>query len=371
MLPFCLRQVAVDLTFEVSITSLRGRANLIAQAERLNAIARRTQASLVIDKTTLEFLARLPNGLGSKVPVVIFVQDKLGEDLAAVLLNEYTVVGCRTGLYTPFDLDGEYTVIARASEAADVVRVTSEHLLTRCGARLLLFSRRGDQTALLTEEHAAYLSSIYTCGSQTRTLRRTFRLASTYHDTLACLGAHTRRNFRRYRRKLEECYSAEFLSTVDLGGEEFLRFSNTCSHPIAEEVSRWRNSQYGKAPGTFMVGLRAKNGSWLSLLGGRRHGTLTRVDWQMNLVELKGHSVVNAMRSWLIEHEIALGMHSLGFERGTMHSSSNVFTSELVSDVVVSRSIFSPHFIERWLLRLLPKTGTLPLILDLDILHWY
>ena len=324
-----------------------------------------------MDKVTLEFLLQRPKGFALKVPVVIFVKDKGGEDIAAVLLNEYELFGCLTGLYTSLDVDGEYTMIASPSDTSDILCAVSEYLLNMRTTLLLLLTRRGDQKALLTEEHAETLSGIYTCGSQTREVKRTLRLASSFEDTLGSLGADTRRTLRRYRRKLEECYSAEFISTVNIPDKEFIRFDTLCSHPVPHDISRWRNTRYGKDLGTFMVGLRANDGSWLSLVGGRRQGTLTRVDWQMNLVEHKGNSIVSAMRSWLIEHEIAIGVHSLRFERGTTHSSAKAFTSDLVSDVIIARSILSPHIIKRWLLRLLPRTGTLPQILDPNTLHWY
>jgi hypothetical protein len=66
----------------------------------------------------------------------------------------------------------------------------------------------------------------------------------------------------------------------------------------------------------------------------------------MNRVGLPRHSLSTVMRSYLLEHEIALGTKQLEFEGGTAHSMRHAFVNSKAADmIVVRRSLCG------WLLR--------------------
>jgi hypothetical protein len=72
----------------------------------------------------------------------------------------------------------------------------------------------------------------------------------------------------------------------------------------------------------------------------------------MNRSGLAKYSVGTVIRSYLIEHEIAMGMEKLFFEGGTPHSMRHAFLSEEAMDIVVmnrSLPVFLLRSVARWL----------------------
>jgi hypothetical protein len=67
----------------------------------------------------------------------------------------------------------------------------------------------------------------------------------------------------------------------------------------------------------FSMGLRLPPGAWLSVLSGWRRNRVTYVDLQMNHMHYKKQSISAVMRSFLLEHEIALGQESINFVGGS------------------------------------------------------
>jgi hypothetical protein len=72
----------------------------------------------------------------------------------------------------------------------------------------------------------------------------------------------------------------------------------------------------------------------------------------MNRSGLAKYSVGTVIRSYLMEHGIAIGMEKLFFEGGTPHSMRHCFLSEEAMDIVVmnrSLSVFLLRSFARWL----------------------
>lgn len=147
--------------------------------------------------------------------------------------------------------------------------------------------------------------------------------------------------------------------------------SKLADYPVPTELSRWRCHAYQHAPGAFIMGLQAPDGTWISLLGGRRHDGITRVYWQRNDARYKHLSVATAMRSALIQHEVSLGMSHLRFENGTSHSMHNAFVQDPVDDLLVSHRPFSPLFFRKVLPRVLPKGSVLAEVLNEAKFTWH
>ena len=124
---------------------------------------------------------------------------------------------------------------------------------------------------------------------------------------------------------------------------QLLELNNASTHPVPHSVIERRYQTTKSMDGFFCVGLSQADGQWISLLGGRRHHGVTEIDWQMNRGGLSKLSVGTVIRSYLIEHEIAIGMEKLFFEGGTPHSMRHAFLSEEAMDIVVmnrSLSVF-------------------------------
>jgi hypothetical protein len=99
----------------------------------------------------------------------------------------------------------------------------------------------------------------------------------------------------------------------------------------------WRYDSLKEMSEPLLMGVRDRDGRWLSLLGGRRHHGETEILWQMNRDGLSAYSLSIVMRSYFIEHEIGQGMTRLAIEGGTPHPMRFSFVNDRVTDLVVLR----------------------------------
>lgn len=354
----------------VSVSVVKGEHNLTAQANRLQAIANRCGSSLVVCPLSLAFLCKQLEGKATKVPYAFILSDSAGKDIAVALLHQYTFKGLPTGIYTPLDTSGQYSLIAAPEDMREVMLSLSKHLFGKRAAQFVLLCTADDNLLQSRFEDVRNSLNNLNHGTHLRVHLSTLQLKSTFAETLTTLGADTRRNLTRYRNRAITEFGVCLSSNLSLTASEFCTFSDACSYPTSTELNLWRYENYGKASTNFILALKAQDGKILSVVGGRRHGTLTRIDWQRNVTGLKGGSIVNAMRSFLIEHEISLGMQRIRFERGTPHSSQNYFTPELVRNICLTRKLMKPWFVENVLLRLMPPKGILKESLDPALLEW-
>jgi hypothetical protein len=121
---------------------------------------------------------------------------------------------------------------------------------------------------------------------------------------------------------------------------------------VQDALARWRYDAIHSAPGMLFAGVRAKNGRWLSLIGGRRHMQVTEIDCQMNLAGLPRYSLSTVMRSYLLEHEVALGTRRLAFTGGTPHSMRHSLVPVEAVDVIALRRSASARMLRtfaRWI----------------------
>jgi hypothetical protein len=99
--------------------------------------------------------------------------------------------------------------------------------------------------------------------------------------------------------------------------------------------------------GGYVHGLRAANGHWLCLAGGWRQGPTSILEWQVNSADFRKLSLSTAFRSFLIEHEVALGTRELCFHGGTSHSISHSFERGYAVDLLLRRpGLLSSMFVE-------------------------
>lgn len=267
------------------------------------------------------------------------------EDLrGAVLIYEYRLLGFGSNLFTTSDFNGSRAVIAPAALRRQVSAAVCSYLMER-GAQIVLLSLEpGSQESCQTcFEDAMTGERKRWWTTRTREVGATLALEDTLDATLARMGKHTRRNLRYYRRKAEAELDYRFVhdakSIVTMA--QLRELNRASTHPVAQSVLDRRLRTLRSIEGFFCVGLKQPDGRWISLLAGRRHHGVTEIDWQMNRGGLAKYSVGTVVRSYLIEHEVAIGTQRLFFEGGTPHTMRYSFLSQNAMDIVVmNRSVF-------------------------------
>lgn len=309
---------------------VRGSAAILAYRGALERLAERCgQAGTMVHLPYLLAVCRL----GAKVPHLLLRRDGLGELESAVLVNQYMIGGVGTGLYLPTDGSGQQSVVAPAAMRSALMEEAAAFLLRRGALVVLVSLGGGDFSGLESRRPGSFKWT-----TQTRTVVQTLALAGTVAATLGKLGAHTRRNLRHFQRRAVVELGARFEPVVELAETELLAMNRHILYPVPEEVAVCRTRLAKQLAGSFVMGLRGRDGGWLSLLGGRRFDGATTVDWQMNSDAFPAFSLGTAMRAFLIEDEVARGTQCLTFDGGTSHTMQRAFIQETVSDLLVTRT---------------------------------
>ena len=155
-------------------------------------------------------------------------------------------------------------------------------------------------------------------------------LSTTFDATLAKIGQRTRSNLRYYRRRAEADLGCMFMPRIEVAREEALHFNRQCMYAVPAAVAGWRYDSLQDLKEPVFMGIKDREGRWLSLLGGRRYGDRSEILWQMNRSGHAASSLGTVMRSYYIEHEIARGSRRMYIEGGTPHPIKFSFVPEEV-----------------------------------------
>jgi hypothetical protein len=308
---------------------LRGRAAILRVQPILVSLCALCEQTGAMDY--LEYFLTGTDNL-KKIPYLVLVEKRPNLELAelraedlkgAVLVYEYKVLGMPSRVFTTSDFNGSRAVIAPPSERAKISTSVGRYLMKR-GAQVVMLSYAGEGNETWSQCFDGSLEGDKKrwWTSQTREVGATIVLEKTVDDTLAAMGKHTRRNLRYYRRKAEAELNCTFEGDVKhlLNKAQLTELNLASTHPVPEHVLDRRISTMKALEGLFCVGVKAPNGQWISLVGGRRHHGVSEIDWQMNRGGLEKYSVGTVIRAYLIEHEIEIGTSRLFFEGGTPHS---------------------------------------------------
>jgi len=167
-------------------------------------------------------------------------------------------------------------------------------------------------------------------------------LADTYEQFLEGLGTSTRHNFRRYRRRFEasgHCFM-ERLSMDELRSAmlDLDPKSKLTSKTEKMTFRTQRLNMVAAADRPLAVGLKHKNGEWLSVIGGwyRPGGAVICVQCN-NERDFAADSLCTVIRAYLIELLIRQGLSELVFWYGTgaplSHYAALVPTIDVCLDV--------------------------------------
>jgi hypothetical protein len=340
---------------------LRGRAEILRLRSVLRSLSEVCGQAGATDY--LEYFLTATENL-KKTPYLVLMASRPDVDVlqlrardlwGAVLVYEYRLLGFGSSLFTASDYNGSRAVIApprlRRQVSAAVCRYLMDH-----GAQIVLLNLEpgSPESCQICFEGAMTGTAKRWWGTQRREVGATIALHKTFDATLARMGKHTRRNMRYYRRKAEADLGCSFTGDVksSLTMAQLMELNRASTHPVPQAILERRHKTTRSIEGFFCVGLSRADGQWISLLGGRRHHGVTEIDWQMNRSGLAKYSVGTVIRSYLIEHEIAMGMEKLFFEGGTPHSMRHAFLSEEAMDIVVmnrSLPVFLLRSFARWL----------------------
>ena len=320
---------------------LSGYADVLAQSSLLESLAERCDQAGAMN--WLGYFLSAPSFKGKRPNLVLMMESdadpssrRLEDVHAAVLLFEYRVLGMPTGAFATDDWAGFRTVIAPESERADISSMAADALLAH-GAQMVLLSYREPQGAPDSIAPVLRDSAMWLSGK--RPIAMTLLLEPTVKETLAKLGKSTRFNLGYYRRRLQAAEPSEFV--VDAGDclqqHELEALNRMSLNPIDVDEFQLQYQSACQLPGGFLLGLRTRQGKWLSLIGGWRQKDVTVLHWQMNATGYEKFSVGTAMRSYFLQHEVERGTKKLIYYGGTPHSMRNSFEREEVTDLLVRR----------------------------------
>lgn len=265
--------------------------------------------------------------------------------LGALLIFEYRAMGRPTGGFATNDRSGRSTLVALPGQEQAVVALAVRELLRR-RARVVLLSYRNesriggaalralDQPPLQVAEEGRAVAQWAT---RERTIPEYLPLEPTFDATLAKIGQRTRSNLRYYRRRAEKQLGCVFLPEASVTREELVRFNEQCMYAVPAWVAGWRHDALRELSEPLIMGLKDRDGRWLSMLGGRRYSGRSEILWQMNRDGFAADSLSTVMRSYFIEHEIRHGSTRLYIEGGTPQPIRFSFVQETLTDLAVVR----------------------------------
>ena len=245
-------------------------------------------------------------------------------------------------------------IVTRLQDRTTVVRSAIRVLLDNMLA--VRFLMPSDQRSSL--EFAESMADITDCPAERHAY---LQLPRTYDRFLARLGPRTRRNFRYYRRRSEQ-NGNEFVPRLPF--EEFCasaRFLYSKGVFATSKADLERSlSMIGTMPSQLLVGLRRRDGEWMSLAGGWYIGDRAILLMQLNDRSYTVESVSLILRSYLLELLMNLGIKELVFWAGTSAPLSCYTTDR--SDVMIYLDARSPSWrLARRFCAMLSKFGPVAL----------
>jgi hypothetical protein len=354
----------------------RGSREVLDQLPLLMPLAERCDQQSVVEQ--IDYYISRPFQRKKRPCLVLLRAAKArggGKILGAVLLYEFEMAGRKTGVFATDDKSGTRTVLGPPENYSRIV-IAAMHALVASGAHVILVTYQemscdGESIAELMGASKQRHRMIW--ASQRREVRDRLLLQPTFDATLATFGKHTRRNLRYYRRKAEEEFGCEFVpdATGDVFREPFCELLRQANPWIDYRVSWERLQWHLQARFQFISGLRTADGVWLSCIAGRRVHGETIVEWQINRDGYTRASLSTVMRSYFLEHEIALGSKRLFFEEGTPHTMELSFLKEGAVDLMLRRESFRGFLTATVASRLLANKSFIALFLLKPDLKWH
>lgn len=263
---------------------------------------------------------------------------------AAVFFHQVCFVWVGTGLGCAGDSVGDGLLIAPAYEREAFLRRAIEELISvqKKFHTIRLLVKSSKSARLVDFESSGVHSKLIE-----RTVKHRLELKESYPAMLASFGLRTRRSLRAKRRQLEETLRPNLLPRM-AAEEAFQAMCYLRARSSLPSRSMWyfegRRRILHAHPDAFAMGLRAGDGTWLSVLSGWRRNGTTYVDVQLNHSAFVRESLSAVMRAFLLEHEISLGQKYIVFVGGCSALLERYCNpTESVVDLLVTR-----HSVRGW-----------------------
>jgi hypothetical protein len=294
-----------------------------AEIRRLGEVAR---PLIQEDEATLSpefFLASMTKGWGPKVVAVYNADDVVG----ILYTKERVISGIPTGIvYGDGSLGG--MLLSNPVHQQNAFRVATEQLLASPGirgARLLILPFSGEFEAvrqlIASRSVDGQFSPIGRNESPLWRYHAHLQLTDTYGQFLEGLGGTTRHNFRYYRRRFEASGN-KFIESLSM---DELRSVALELRPKSKFISRMQLTDFERyldmvavTHRPLAVGLKHRDGKWLSVLGGwyRPGGAVLRFQCNHD-GDFEADSLSTVLRAYLIELLIHQGLKELVIWNGT------------------------------------------------------
>ena len=271
------------LQLEPHVHIVSGASAILALSELLLRFADHCEQAGAMEDMTY-FLSK--PGFLKRVPRLMLIakSSELTPEslLGALLLFEYNILGRRTGLFTTNDRSGRNTLVAPAHLRSQIAHFATQTLLKR-GAHVAMITYR-EEKAEAVPATPFYLTPKIASrwASRTREIAEFLPLHKTFDQTLASIGQRTRSNMRYNRRRAEKELGCTFVPFVEMHKADFLAFNRECMFAVPDQVAVWRYSSLQELAQPLLMGMRDRDGRWLSLVGGRRFKAGSELLWQMN-----------------------------------------------------------------------------------------
>lgn len=363
-----------DPHFDLRTLIVTGRKEILALQPMLAAMSVRCGQSGAVDH--LAYFLNSENAM-KKTPYLVLLGPNLhrpgveaDQAVAAMLVHEYRVLGCGIGVFATDDTSGRRTLIAPEELRARALDLACTAVM-RAGGQIIVMSVMEDADRMTSLEVSPIrVNGAWTYTSREREIPSYLPLESTLDATLATMGQRTRSNMRYYRRRAEAQLGSAFVERVELHRYAFKTFNRECMYAVSDHEAGLRYDSLSTVPGIFLCGIRAEDGRWLSMIGGRRYRDMVEIDWQMNRSDLPAYSLSTVMRMYFIENEIARGTRKMYIEGGTPHAMRFSFTTDLVRDVGLVKRTRLAAMMRRIVLHLMPATNFVREILKDETLTW-
>ncbi len=296
--------------------------------------------------------------------------------LGVLLIYEHRVVNLGGGAFATNDRSGRNTLVAMPSQRALVAGIAARALLDR-GAEIVLMSFRGSDSGNLCGAGVPLLKigpggrAVARWSVRERTIPGYLELLPSYDATLATIGQRTRSNLRYYRRRAESQLGCEFVPEMKVSREEVVAFNEECMYGVSAKVMGGRYDSLEDLAEPVFMGIRDRDGRWLSMLGGRRYLDRSELLWQMNRNGFRANSLGTVMRSYYIEHEIARGSRRLYIEGGTPHPIKFSFVPETLIDLGAVRQSLTAKAMQFVARRYVPPDNELSHMLSAKSSDWF
>lgn len=206
-----------------------------------------------------------------------------------------------------------------------VAAVADREWVFRAAVDALLQQKRVQSLRLVVAPGSPELSTLLALAGKSLDVSQTpidyhsvLELPSSYEGFLDGLGSRTRRNFRYYRQRSEaadHCYVEE-ISFPEFHEIAFSLLKESVVGADLKGVKRALNI-FAAVDRPLLVGLREKNGEWLSILGGWYESDRAIIFFQMNSDKKHARfSLSTVLRAHLIESLIENGTDRLVFWAG-------------------------------------------------------